>query len=168
MVGGIELTRIAETHLALSQKTKLLSVACGQGELELYLCEKYGCAVTGVDASCGAISQARAKTASRGLERLASFEVGDAKDLRFDGEMFDVIFCSGALCAFLGEGPIEFHRVLSPQGRAVVLEVVWRQDDVLKEVSEYWTNGGKWQVLTLVRHCQSFQGAHILVGGAGE
>ena len=157
MVGGIELTQIAEKHMALSSERKFLSVACGGGELELYLCEKYGCAITGVDASSDGISNAQVKTTARGLERLASFEVGDAENLRFDGEMFDVVFCSGALCAFLEKGPLEFHRVLKPQGKVVVFEVIWLQDDIPKEVNEYWTNGGKWQVLTLARHCQVFQ-----------
>ena len=157
MVGGIELTQMAEKHIALSPETKLLSVACGGGELELYLCEKYGCAVTGVDASSDGISKAKTKTTSRGLESLASFEVGDVENLRFEGEMFDVVFCSGALCAFLEKGPLEFHRVLKPQGKVVILEVIWLQDDIPKEANEYWTNGGKYQVLTLAGHCQVFQ-----------
>lgn len=43
MPGGIELTQIAEDQMDLSSDSKLLSVACGTGELELYLAEKYGC-----------------------------------------------------------------------------------------------------------------------------
>jgi SAM-dependent methyltransferase len=168
MVGGIELTQIAEKYMALSPKTKLLSAACGGGELELYLCEKYGCVVTGVDASSDGISKAKTRTTARGLESLASFEVGDVENLRFEEEMFDVVFCSGALCAFLEKGPLEFHRVLKPQGKVVVFEVIWLQDDIPKEANEYWTNGGKWQVLTLTRHCQVFQkqGFDILLSEA--
>lgn len=157
MVGGIELTQIAEKYIVLSPETKLLSIACGGGELELYLCEKYGCTVTGVDASSDGISNAKTKTTSRGLEKRVSFEVGDAENLRFKEETFDDVFCSGALCAFLEKGPLEFHRVLKPQGQVVVLEVIWLRDDFPKEANEYWTNGGKWQVLTLARHCQVFQ-----------
>jgi len=157
MVGGIELTQIAEKHMTLSPETKLLSVACGGGELELYLCEKYGCTVTGVDASSHGIENAAAKTTSRRLEKLASFEVGDAENLRFEGETFDVVFCSGALCAFLEKGPMEFHRVLKPQGKVVIFEVIWLEDDIPKEVNENWTNGGKFQVLNLASHCQAFQ-----------
>jgi hypothetical protein len=40
MPGGIELTREAEPYLALDSFVTLLSVACGTGELELYLAAK--------------------------------------------------------------------------------------------------------------------------------
>ena len=42
MPGGIELTRVAESYMALSSDSKLLSVACGTGELELYFAKKSG------------------------------------------------------------------------------------------------------------------------------
>ncbi|MBL7201822.1 MAG: hypothetical protein ISS56_16910, partial [Anaerolineae bacterium] len=50
MPGGVELTLETEPYLALSPDTHLLSVACGTGELELYLAGRHGCRVFGVDA----------------------------------------------------------------------------------------------------------------------
>ena len=49
MPGGVELTKEAEQHMGLGPPTTLLSVACGTGELELYLAEKYKCNVVGID-----------------------------------------------------------------------------------------------------------------------
>jgi cyclopropane fatty-acyl-phospholipid synthase-like methyltransferase len=40
MPGGIELTREAEGQLDIEADTRLLSVACGTGEIELFLAVK--------------------------------------------------------------------------------------------------------------------------------
>jgi hypothetical protein len=53
MPGGIELTLEAERFLDVQRDTRMLSVGCGTGELELYLAEKYGCTVEGGGAASG-------------------------------------------------------------------------------------------------------------------
>jgi ubiquinone/menaquinone biosynthesis C-methylase UbiE len=141
MPGGIELTKEAEQHVDLGPSTTILSVACGTGELELYLAEKYKCKIVGIDSSDGFIRTAREKTAARSLDELASFEIGDGNSLKFEEASFDAVFCSGALCAFFGNGLREFHRVLKPGGRVVVLDVIWRRGNVPKEVARQWTEG---------------------------
>jgi ubiquinone/menaquinone biosynthesis C-methylase UbiE len=71
MPGGVELTKKAEQHMGLGPSTIMLSVACGNGELELYLAEKYKCHIVGIDADEGFIRSAREKTATRKLDDLA-------------------------------------------------------------------------------------------------
>jgi ubiquinone/menaquinone biosynthesis C-methylase UbiE len=104
MPGGIELTREAERHIGLRPDTRMLSVACGTGGLELYLAEKFGCPVVGVDLSASFIRAAREKAAARKLDDLVSFEIGDGSSLAFGDASFDMVFCSGALCAFFESG----------------------------------------------------------------
>lgn len=134
----------------------MLSVACGTGELELYLAEKFGCPVVGVDLSASFIRAAREKAAARKLDDLASFEIGDGSSLAFGDASFDVVFCSGALCAFFESGLREFHRVVQPGGACAIIEVVWRHERVPPEVVERWA-GGTAHVLTLAGNCEAFE-----------
>jgi ubiquinone/menaquinone biosynthesis C-methylase UbiE len=155
MPGGVELTKEAEPHLGLGPSTTMLSVACGTGELELYLAGKFKCHVVGIDSDERFIRTAREKTAARKLDDLASFEIGDGSSLGFQEASFDVVFCSGALCAFYDNGLREFHRVLKPGGRAVVTDVIWRREDVPKAVAERWTEGTA-DIRTVEGNCAAF------------
>lgn len=67
MPGGVQLTMEAERHVALDSSTTMLSIACGSGELGLYLAEKYKCHMVGIDSDAGFIRAARQKTAARTL-----------------------------------------------------------------------------------------------------
>jgi ubiquinone/menaquinone biosynthesis C-methylase UbiE len=156
MPGGIELTREAEVQMGLGPSTTMLSVACGTGELELFLAEKFKCQLVGIDLDEGFIRRAREKTAARNLADSASFEIGDGNSLRFEEASFDVVFCSGALCAFFENGLREFHRVLKPGGRIAVIDVIWRREDVPKEVADRWTEGAA-EILTVNGNCAAFK-----------
>jgi ubiquinone/menaquinone biosynthesis C-methylase UbiE len=162
MPGGIELTKEAEQHIGLGPSTTVLSVACGTGELELYLAEKYKCHIIGIDLGEGFIRTAREKTAARNLDDLATFEIGDGNSLTFEEASFDAVFCSGALCAFFDNGLREFHRVLKPGGRAVVIDVIWRREDLPKEVADRWAEGTA-DILTVNGNCAAFAEKGFLV-----
>jgi ubiquinone/menaquinone biosynthesis C-methylase UbiE len=156
MPGGIEMTKEAEQHIGLGRSTTILSVACGTGELELYLTEKHKCQLVGIDLDEGFIRRAREKTAARNLVDFASFETGEGNSLRFGEASFDVLFCSGALCAFFENGLREFHRVLKPGGKVAVIDVIWRREDVPKEVADQWTEGAA-EILTVNGNRAAFE-----------
>ena len=156
MPGGVEMLLETEHYLNLTSDTRLLSVACGNGELELYLAEKHGCAVTGVDTGEWGISRAREKAEARNLGDRAHFEKGDGTALRFADQTFHAILCSGALCAFFDRGLREFHRLLMPGGRALVLDVVWLRDPVPEDVVQCWTEGAA-TVLTREGNFEAFE-----------
>jgi ubiquinone/menaquinone biosynthesis C-methylase UbiE len=156
MPGGIELTMEAERHLNLNSDTKLLSVACGTGELECYLAEKYRCPVVGIDITERFIERARKKAVARGLDNLVQFKIGDGNSIEFDKETFDRVFCSGGLCDFFDKGVAEFHRVLKHGGKAAVIDVVWKNEQVPIEVKQCWT-GEISKVQTLEEDCRTFE-----------
>lgn len=157
MPGGIELTEEAENYMALALDSKFLSVACGTGELELYLAEKYGCHITGIDSGQGFIEQAQKKSIDRGMQKLVTFEIGNGNALNFQSDSFDIVYCSGALCAFFHNGLKEFNRVLKPKGKAVIIDVVWRKERIPKEVDECWA-GGSAHIFTLDGNLRAFTG----------
>ena len=155
MPGGIELTQAVESYMALSSDSKLLSVACGTGELELYFAEKYGCQVTGIDSEREFIAKAKKKAADRHLQGMARFEIGDGNALNFQSNSFDLVFCCGALCAFFYTGLKEFHRVINTNGKAIIIDVVWRKDTIPQEVDDCWA-GESAHVFTVDQNVQAF------------
>jgi ubiquinone/menaquinone biosynthesis C-methylase UbiE len=141
MPGAVELIMEAERHIRLGPFSRLLSVACGTGEIELYLARKFGCSVLGIDIGDWAVRKATDKAVKQGLPHLARFEVGDGAHLRCEAAGFDVVLCSGAICEFFDPGIRAFHRALKPGGRAVIVEVIWRKEGIPPEVELRWTEG---------------------------
>ena len=156
MPGGIELTKAAENYMSLNSESKLLSVACGTGEIELYLAEKYSCQIIGIDSGQNFIAKAQKKALDRNLQDFATFEIGNGNSLDFEAGSFDIVFCSGALCAFFHNGLKEFFRVLKPKGRAVIIDVLWRQENIPQEAFDCWS-GGTAHILTLDGNDQAFK-----------
>ena len=159
MVGGIELTQEAERHVHLDSTTKLLSVACGTGELELYLVRKYNCETIGVDKTVKFIKRANEKLESGTLDVDVKFEVGDGNSLMYESGSFDIIFCCGSICAFYYNGLKEFRRLLKPRGKVIIIEAIWRQEDIPEDVEKFWTKAFDdiLTVKTAKGHLQAFE-----------
>jgi cyclopropane fatty-acyl-phospholipid synthase-like methyltransferase len=116
-----ELDHFAEL-LELGAQSHLLDVGCGSGEPALYLCEKAGAQVLGVDALEEGISTATRLVEERGLVDRGWFVQTDATgSLPFDDESFDAVISIDAMChlpnrlAVLGE----WHRVASRGARVL-------------------------------------------------
>ena len=75
-------------RLPLDPGDRLLDVACGSGQLAL-LAARRGARVTGVDIAANWIEAARGRAAHEGLA--ADFDQGDAEDLPYPDERFDIV-----------------------------------------------------------------------------
>lgn len=75
-------------RLPVRAGVRLLDVACGSGQLALLAARK-GAKVTGVDIATNAIEAARGRAGMNGLD--AKFDEGDAEDLPYGDESFDVV-----------------------------------------------------------------------------
>lgn len=110
--------------IAPKPKDSVLDVATGTGDIAAIFAKKVrnGGEVVGVDFSAAMISHAR----NRGKNALPNlrFEVGDAMDLRFASNMFDVASISFGIRNVddPGAGIAEMRRVVKPGGRVAVLE----------------------------------------------
>jgi ubiquinone/menaquinone biosynthesis C-methylase UbiE len=97
-------------QLAVAEGTRLLDIACGSG-FAAHLASERGATVSGIDASAGLVTIARARTPN------GDFRVGDMFALPFPDASFDAATsfngiwkgCEGAL--------LEARRVLVPGGR---------------------------------------------------
>ena len=101
----------------------ILDVATGTGDLAFELKDRAAtAAVTGLDFSASMLEQARRKAGARSAD--IRFLQGDAQALPFADDSFDALTIAYGLrnLAEPATGLREFHRVLRPGGRLVVLD----------------------------------------------
>jgi ubiquinone/menaquinone biosynthesis C-methylase UbiE len=117
--GGLELTERLGNKLQLRPEVHLLDVASGRGASALFLAERFGCHVTGVDYTPQLVASVKDRAAMAGLSHLVCFERADAEELPFEDQSFDAILCECSFCTFSSKpkAAAEFARLLRPGGR---------------------------------------------------
>src|SRR6266478_3407757 len=117
--GGLKLTERVGSLLHLTPQSNVLDVASGKGATALFLAERFGCHVVGIDYSAQNIADANQLASVKALSSLVRFERGDAESLPFPDKSFDAIICECAYCTFPNktDAAREFARVLRPGGR---------------------------------------------------
>jgi ubiquinone/menaquinone biosynthesis C-methylase UbiE len=118
--GGAKLTERLGTLLGLDERSLVLDIASGKGTSALFLAERFGCEVVGVDYSRQNVEQANREAAARGVDKRVSFRTGDAERLPVSDSSFDAILCECAFCTFPDKpaAACEFARVLRSGGVA--------------------------------------------------
>src|SRR5713226_1553317 len=87
--GGVKLTERLGTLLGLTPDSRVLDIASGKGASALFLAERFGCEVLGVDYSGQNVEQANAAAVDKGLDARVRFQQGDAEKLPVDDDAFD-------------------------------------------------------------------------------
>jgi SAM-dependent methyltransferase len=111
--------------LNLGSEDHVLEVASGSGGPALYLAQKCGCRVTGIDANENGISTAT-DIAAKSNARVA-FKLADANTrLDYDDNSFDGLLCIDSMNHFPDRPNVlrEWRRVLRPGRRAVFTDPV--------------------------------------------
>jgi ubiquinone/menaquinone biosynthesis C-methylase UbiE len=98
--GGLKLTERLGTLLGLSSQSRVLDIASGKGTSALFLAERFGCEVLGIDYSGQNVEEASATAATKGMDARVSFRTGDAERLPVAESSFDAIICECAFCTF--------------------------------------------------------------------
>ena len=100
--------------------TRMLELGCSDGRVSLELA-RAGADIVGVDISDVAIANARDAAVDEGLS--ARFDVGDAANLPYDANSFDVVFASSVIHHLdVPAVAREARRVVRPDGHAIFLE----------------------------------------------
>jgi cyclopropane fatty-acyl-phospholipid synthase-like methyltransferase len=143
-MGGLDATRELAELCTIGEGDHVLDVGCGAGATAAYLAQHYGCRVVGVDISTAMIDVARRRAARDCVADRVTFGVADARDLPFEGAMFDAVLCESVL-TFFGDKPRalrEFVRVTNPSGHVGLNEETWLQTpppaDVLQFAKRTW------------------------------
>ena len=117
--GGLVLTGRLGEMIGLGPGQRVLDVAAGNGNSAIFLAERFGCQVVGLEYGPEAVVLANAAAAEAGLGDQVRFEQGDAEHLPFDNGAFDAVICECAFCTFPDKptAAAEIARVLRPGGR---------------------------------------------------
>jgi arsenite methyltransferase len=133
--GGIRLTERLGVLLHLGPLSRVLDVASGKGESAIFLAQRFGCKVVGIDFGVENVSEATRRAAAAGVADVTSFRQGDAEQIDCPDDSFDVVICECAFCTFpdKSKAAAEFERVLKPFGR-VGLSDLTRSGPLPKEL----------------------------------
>ncbi len=117
--GGLALTERLGQLLDLKPTSRVLDVAAGNGTSTIFLAQRFGCEVIGLDYGTKNIAAAIASAAEAGASERVRFKQGDAESSSFDNGEFDAVICECAFCTFSNKrsASAEFARVLRPGGR---------------------------------------------------
>lgn len=109
----------------LTAGSRVLDIGCGNGNSSLYLAERTGCAVTGIDLSGVRIANAQAEARRRGLPNV-TFRQGSASELPFEDNVFTHVWSQATLYHVPDRERAlrEIHRVLGEEGRVILDDLV--------------------------------------------
>ena len=123
-IAGVSRDYVEELLSTRCPGATALDFCCGTGGMSLRMAAK-GAQVTGVDISDVSIATAAKNAADAGLSDRARFQVGDAENLQFAPDTFDLAVCSGVLHHVdLDAAYRELSRVVKPTGSVIAIEAL--------------------------------------------
>ncbi len=117
--GGPDTTDFLAKKVDLKKSMEVLDICSALGAPARHLASKYGVMVKGVDASKTMLEKARERTKAAKLENMIEFYEGNAMDLPYKKETFDVVWGQEAWCYVTDKNRLinEAYRVLKPGGK---------------------------------------------------
>lgn len=102
----------------------ILDIATGTGDMAFLYTDTAAKKIIGLDISSGMLEVAQQKAKKLKLDDTVQFSLGDAENLPFEDQHFDVVTVSYGIRNFedLEKGLSEILRVLNPNGMLVILE----------------------------------------------
>ena len=116
--GGLATTRDQAERIALTQDSRVLDVGCGIGGPARYLAHTYGCRVDGIDLTPELIETGQVLTERCKLADRVVLQLGNALDLPFPDQTFDVVWCQNVTMNIADKAGLlaGVYRVLKPGG----------------------------------------------------
>ncbi|NTW55770.1 MAG: methyltransferase domain-containing protein [Chlorobiaceae bacterium] len=117
-VGGAVETDILAAKSGIDPDSHVLDVCSALGGPARHLARMYGCRVTGLDATVRMHEEAVRRTKEVGLEKRIEYRLGNALDMPFPENTFDVVWGQDAWCYITDKKRLieECARVLKPGG----------------------------------------------------
>jgi ubiquinone/menaquinone biosynthesis C-methylase UbiE len=117
-IGGEKETDILAQKAGVGASSHILDVCSALGGPARQLAKTYGCRVTGLDATQRMHTEAICRTKQAGLDDKVKFKLGNALDLPFRANTFDVVWGQDAWCYITDKKRLieECTRVLKPGG----------------------------------------------------
>ncbi len=134
--GSLKATKDLVQLCHINEESYILDVGCGVGITACYLAKEYGCKVLAIDISERMIDRAKERAKRKGAEDKIEFRLGDAQNLPFNDDLFDVVI-SESVTAFVADkqGAVnEYVRVTKPDGYIGLNEITWLEADPTEEL----------------------------------
>ena len=140
-VGGEKETEILAQKAHLKKNTVVLDVCSALGGPARHLARTIGCTIVGLDATQHMIDEAMKRTQQQSLSHLISYKQGNALDMPFKSESFDVVIGQDAWCYVTDKNRLlsEAKRVLTPQG--IIAFTDWLQIRTMTDTEWEQLNG---------------------------
>ncbi len=161
-VGGAAETDILAKRVGITAASSVLDVCSAVGGPARHLARQYGCHVVGLDATPSMVEEAVQRTAGAGLVGRVSFRLGNALDMPFHANTFDVAWGQDAWCYVTDKARLlhECARVVRPGGAVAFTD--WLQTGPMDEAE--WTRLG---TFTAFPYLESLDGYVALAEAAG-
>lgn len=126
-IGGLAATRRLVALVEPQASDTLLDVGCGVGIGPVYLAERCGCHVVGVDITPRMLERARERAERHGVTGLTAFRAADMHALPFADQQFDAAIAESVLTFSPAKTAVinELARVVRPGGMVVFTEAIW-------------------------------------------
>lgn len=126
-IGSLEATKKLLALCGIDQAEQVLDVGCGAGVTPVFIAKEYGCRVLGVDIKARMAERANEAAARAGVSKLVECRVGDAQDLPFEDDLFDIVITESvtALPEDKQKAVCEYFRVTKPGGYVGLNESTW-------------------------------------------
>lgn len=140
--GGLNTIRIVSEKLMLNSNSKILDIGTSTGHSALEFSRLLNCEVVGIDINPMSLETAKERLSRFKLNK-AKFVLDDATNMKFEDEMFDVVF-AGNVTSLVSDRDAalkEYWRVLKPNGYLVAVPMYYIKkpseklvDDVRKAI----------------------------------
>lgn len=131
--GGIEATNWLLNSVEITPETQILEVACNIGTTTVELVKRFHCHVTAIDLNADVLPKTKENIARNNIEEYVTVEQGDATNLSYPDNSFDVVINEAMLTMLSDQQKAsavkEYARVLKPGGALLTHDVLLLKED---------------------------------------
>jgi arsenite methyltransferase len=163
-LGSLHATNELIRKCGITRESYVLDVGCGVGQTAVYLAQRIGCRVMGVDVLPQMVTQTRQRVEKEGLQHLVEARIADVQALPFEDNTFDDVLTESVMAfpANKEKAMAELVRVCKPGGQVGLNETTWLKIPVPEEMAA-------WVAQELSSHAEIYtaDGWLSLIAGAG-